>query len=252
MIHSVWFYSILSVFIVSLISFIGVFTLSIKVEKLRKFLIYVISFSAGALLGGAFLHLLPEIVEEHGFSLQISLYLILGIVAFFVLEKVIHWKHCHRNVTEKGHIHAFAYTNLVGDGVHNFLDGVIIAVSYMVSLPVGIATTIAVILHEIPQEIGDFGVLLHGGFSRRKALMLNFASALTAVFGAVITLIVGGSISGLEKILVPIAAGGFIYIAASDLIPELHKHSDSLKKGLLQLIMFLLGIGVMWALLFLE
>ena len=147
-------------------------------------------------------------------------------------------------------MHTFAYTNLVGDGLHNFLDGVIIAVSYFISLPVGIATTLAVVLHEIPQEIGDFGVLLHAGFSRGKALLLNFGSALLAVLGAIVTLIVGGNVPGVEKVLVPIAAGGFIYIAASDLIPELHKHSDGFRKNLLQLIAFLIGVGVMWALLF--
>ena len=252
MVYDIWFYSLISVFIVSLISFIGVFTLSFEINKLRKVLIYLISFSAGALLGDAFIHLLPEVVEKNGFGVNISLYVLLGIVIFFVLEKGIHWQHCHGPVLEKGHVHTFAYTNLVGDGLHNFLDGVIIAVSYFISLPVGIATTLAVILHEIPQEIGDFGVLLHAGFSRGKALMLNFGSALLAVLGAIVALIVGGNVPGVEKVLVPIAAGGFIYIAASDLIPELHKHSDGFRKNLLQLIAFLIGVGVMWALLFLE
>ena len=249
-----FWYSLLSVFLVSLISFIGVFALSIKIERLRKVLIYLISFSAGALFGDAFIHLLPEISEEFGFGLNVSGYLLLGIGSFFVLEKVIHWRHCHGEFLEKGHerVHPFVYTNLVGDGLHNFLDGVIIASSYIVSIPVGVATTIAVILHEIPQEIGDFGVLIHGGFSRGKALLLNFASALAAVLGVVAVFLLQGEIENIELILVPIAAGGFIYIAGSDLIPELHKHSGEIGQSLLQLLAFVAGILVMAALLLIE
>lgn len=254
MMYDVWFYSLLSVLVVSLISLIGVFTLSMKDKVLRKSLIVLIAFSAGALFGDAFLHLLPEVVEKNGFTVSISLYFLLGIVIFFVLEKGIHWQHCHGEITEeKGkHIHSFAYTNLVGDGLHNFLDGVIIAASYLVSFPAGIATTIAVLLHEIPQEIGDFGILVHAGFSKGKALLLNLGSALVSVVGVIVTLLIGINVEGLELILVPIAAGGFVYIAGSDLIPELHKHSQKIGQGILQLIAFLVGIGVMWALLGLE
>jgi len=249
--ESIILYSIISVLIVSLISFIGILTLSMNTDRLRKILIYLISFSAGSLFGDAFIHLLPEIVEETGgFGLNISLYILSGIVIFFVLEKVIHWQHCHMPIT-KTHVHPFAYTNLVGDGLHNFIDGMIIAGSYLVSVPAGIATTIAVLLHEIPQEIGDFGVLLHGGFSKGKALLMNFASALTAVLGAVVTLLLAGTVESITSIIVPIAIGGFLYIAGSDLIPELHKEVK-IKNSLLQLFTLLLGIGVMGALLFLE
>jgi zinc and cadmium transporter len=153
-------------------------------------------------------------------------------------------------ITEK-HIHPFAYMNLVGDGFHNFIDGLIIAGSYLVNLQVGIATTLAVILHEIPQEIGDFGVLLHGGFSKSKALLLNFATALTAILGTIAVLIVGSKVQGLSSILLPIAAGGFIYIAGADLIPELHKETE-FRGSLFQLFTFILGIGVMALLLLLE
>ncbi len=152
---------------------------------------------------------------------------------------------------KKTHVHSFAIMNLVGDTFHNFLDGLVIAASYLVSIPLGVTTTLAVVIHEIPQEISDFGILLHGGFSRKKALLINFATALTAVLGAVIGLLLAGFISGIEFILVPIAAGGFIYIAGSDLIPELHKEFQ-LKKSIWQLIAFILGILVMVALLFLE
>lgn len=245
-------YILLSVLLVSIISFIGVLTLSINHKKLKKFLLYLISFSAGALLGDVFLHLLPEIIEKNLFTLITSLSILGGIVIFFGLEKIIHWQHCHRSMLEEHHIHAFAYTNLIGDALHNFLDGIIIAVSFLASIPIGIATTIAVILHEIPQEIGDFGVLLHAGFTKTKALLLNFASAILAILGAIITLLLTNKITSLQKFLIPITIGGFIYIAGSDLIPELHKESDKISKSILQLIAFILGILVMAALLLLE
>jgi zinc and cadmium transporter len=248
---STFLITILSVILVSLISFIGIFTLSIKIKKLNKLLLYLVSFAAGALLGDTFIHLLPEIVEKTGFTLNISLYILLGIGIFFVLEKFIHWEHCHGHITEKNHVHPFAYMNLVGDGFHNLLDGIIIAASYIISIPVGIATTIAVVLHEIPQEIGDFAILLHGGFSKTKALFLNFATALASIIGALITFALAGTVENIELILIPIAAGSFIYIAGSDLIPELHK-TTNIKKSLLQLIALILGVAVMAALLLLD
>jgi zinc and cadmium transporter len=247
--NEVWFYSILSVIVVSLVSLIGVFALSIKVDKLKKILILLLAFSAGALLGDAFIHLIPEIVNEAGFGLNVALYVLFGILLFFVLEKVIHWQHCHMPIT-KGHVHTFAKMNLVGDSLHNFIDGLIIAASYMINIPTGIATTIAVIVHEIPQEIGDFGVLLHGGYTKGKALLLNFGTALIAILGAVVALWLG-SVEGIEVILTGIAAGGFIYIAGSDLIPELHKET-AISKSLLQLLAFVLGILVMVALIAIE
>lgn len=245
-----WLYSLGSVIVVSLISLVGLFTLSFRAERLKKILIYMISFAAGALLGDAFFHLLPEIVEEQGFGVNISLYILSGIAFFFIVEKIIHWRHCHHPIT-KDHPHPFAWMNLFGDGVHNFLDGLIIGAAYIVSLPVGIATTIAVILHEIPQEIGDFSILIHGGFSRAKALFLNFFSALLAVLGAVIALLSSTRTEGLTTFLVPFAAGGFVYIALSDLIPELHKEEDW-RKSVLQLFAFAIGIAIMFTLLLNE
>jgi len=222
--------------------------LSINPKKLKKILIYLISFSAGALLGGAFLHLLPEIVSVKGFTLSISFLILGGIALFFFLEKIIHWRHCHMPTTED-HVHPFAIMNLVGDSFHNFLDGLIIGASYLVSIPVGVATTIAVVFHEIPQEIGDLGVLIHGGFSRGKALMVNFFTALTALLGVGVALIGARYVESIELILVPLAIGGFIYIAGSDLIPELHK-DVGIGKAFLQLLAFAIGILVMAALLF--
>ena len=246
----IWSYSLLSVFLISLISFIGIFSLKIGSKKLNKILIYLVSFSAGALLGDVFIHLLPEISED-GFSLMSGIYVLFGLAIFFVLEKFIHWQHCHSPI-DKEHIHPFSYIVLFGDAVHNFIDGLIIGASYLVSIPAGIATTIAVALHEIPQEIGDFGILVHGGFKERKALLLNFLSGLFAVVGAIVSLLLVGKIEGFELILVPIAAGGFLYIAGSDLIPELHKHSKSFSSSLIQFVFFVLGILIMGLLLLLE
>jgi zinc and cadmium transporter len=246
----IWLYSIGSVLIVSLVSFVGIFAVSLKTEKLRKILLYLVSFSAGALLGDAFLHLLPEIINEYGFSISISIYLILGILFSFIIEKFIHWRHCHI-ITTKEHAHPIALMNLVGDSIHNFIDGIIIGVSYLLSIPVGIATTVAVLLHELPQEIGDFGVLVYGGYSKGKALMFNFFTALTAILGVVISILLSSYILDITKFLIPFAAGTFIYIAGSDLIPEIHKEVDA-RKSLMQLSAIILGILIMMSLLLIE
>lgn len=243
-------YALLSVFVVSLISLVGAVLLPLSEKRLQNFLIYFVSFSAGALLGDVFIHLLPEVVEVDGFTQSVSINILLGILATFVIEKVIHWKH---HQSHSGHIHKKPVTTmtLLGDGVHNFIDGLIIGASYFISIPAGIATTFAVILHEIPQEIGNFGVLVNGGYSRSRALMLNFLSALTAVAGTVTVLVVGGTNNNMVMTLTSFAAGNFIYIAASDLIPELHKEVG-FRKTVLQFVTMLLGIGVMFALLLLE
>ena len=248
---NVLLYILGSVLLVSLISLVGVISLSINHEKLTKYLIFFVSFSAGAMLADAFIHLLPELVEEKGeFTLLMSGGIIGGMLLFFALEKFINWHHCH-DATPKEHVHSFAVMNLVGDGIHNFLDGVIIGAAYMISIPVGIATTIAVIFHEIPQEIGDFAVLLHGGYSKARALMFNLASGLLSVLGALIAVGLGTKSAVAAELLTPFAVGSFLYIAASDLIPELHKETDA-KRSVMQFIAFLGGIGAMAALLLLE
>jgi zinc and cadmium transporter len=241
-----WIYVLISIFVISIISLIGIFTISIKTEKLKKIIIYLVSFSAGALLGDVFIHLLPEIVKDYGLSLNISVYILSGILFFFIIEKFVHWQHCHMPITKK-HKHPFALMNLVGDSVHNFIDGLIIGASYIASIPLGIATTIAVLLHEIPQEIGDFGILIHGGFTKKRALFINFLTALTAILGGVVALLLI-NVSELNSFLLPFAAGSFIYIAGSDLIPELHKETE-IKKSLIQLLTFILGIIIMFLLL---
>ncbi|MBU0573548.1 MAG: ZIP family metal transporter [Candidatus Margulisbacteria bacterium] len=243
---TVWLYTLLSVIIVSLVSFVGVLTFAVNKDFLRKILLYLVSLSAGALLGGAFFHLIPEAAEEFGYSLHLALYLLSGILAFFILEKVICWRHCHIE-TSKQHPHPVAFMNLIGDAFHNFIDGMVIAGTYLVSVPLGITTTLAVLFHEIPQEIGDFGVLVHGGFGRVKALYFNFASGLTAVLGALVVLLLHIEVSTIGQALVPFTAGGFIYIASSDLIPELRKDIRP-HSSLLQLIFILIGLGIMYLL----
>jgi zinc and cadmium transporter len=245
-----------SVVIVSLVSFVGVITLIVQPLLLQRILFALVSFAAGAMLGAAFLDLLPEAIEHSPDGVFGAV--LAGIVIFFILETFLYWYHCHSgkcerhsNIREdrKAHSHIlqpFTYLNLVGDGVHNFLDGIIIATSYLVDIPLGIVTTLAVIFHEIPQEIGDFGVLIYGGFTRGQALFYNFLSALTAVLGAVLAYYFATTIEHFTEWLVPFAAGGFIYIAAVDLLPELHQ-TQKFKRATLQLVFFLLGIGVIWA-----
>jgi zinc and cadmium transporter len=246
---AVWFYTLGSVIIVSLISLIGVFSISIDQKRLGKMLLFMVSFAAGALLGDSFLHLLPESMVA-GLGLKAPVFILAGILAFFVLEKIISWRHCHIPTSEE-HPHPVGFMNLVGDGFHNFMDGMIIAGSYLVNLPLGLSTTMAVILHEIPQEIGDFGILVHAGYSIRKALWFNFLSALTAVAGAVLTLAVGLKSASVSAFLVPFTIGSFVYIATADLIPELKKET-ALKKSSVQLLFILLGVGVMGLFLMLE
>ncbi len=246
----VFIYSILSVIGVSLISLIGLFTLSMDLNKLKNYIHILVSFSAGGLFGGAFLHLLPEVVETYGFTLEISLSILAAIVFSFITEKFIRWRHCHEPTCDD-HPHPLASMNLIGDSVHNFMDGMIIGASYMVNIQVGIATTIAVILHEIPQEIGDFGVLIHAGLSRKKALLFNFGVALTAVLGVFVAIYLGSFIEHIEYFIAPFAAGMFIYIAGSDIIPELHKEEKSVAKSFAELIAFCTGVLIMLSLLFL-
>lgn len=248
----IWIYTLASVLGVSLISFIGIITFQRDEEKMKPFLLVLVSFSAGALLGDVFIHLLPQAIEESGgLTISISLWILGGILVFFVLEKFIQWHHCH---IPQEHTHPprpLAVMNLIGDGLHNFIDGLIIAGSYLVSVPVGLATTVAVVLHEIPQEIGDFGVLMHGGFTRARVLVLNFMSALLALFGALVVLFFNISSISLHEFLIPFTAGGFLYIAGADLIPELHKETNPLN-SLVQFLSLISGIAIMLALLLLE
>lgn len=244
----IWLYTLASVILVSVISLIGIFALGIRQDRLQRVLFYLVSFSAGALLGDAFIHLLPEIMTGES-GLKNSLYVLAGIMLFFVLERFLMWHHSHGSHKEE--IHSVVYLTIVGDALHNFLDGVAIAASFLVSVPVGIATATAVIFHEIPQEIGQFAVLVHGGWSRRKALLYNFFSALTAILGAILVLLFAQGLAGAPAPLLALGAASFIYIAMSDLIPELQREPQ-IRRSLLQLAFMVAGIGVMALLLLLE
>ncbi|NVM00733.1 MAG: ZIP family metal transporter [Candidatus Helarchaeota archaeon] len=278
---------IFSTLLLSLLAFIGVFSISVNDEFLDKIVLLLVSLSAGALIGGGFLHLLPEafeasanpdftdiinhiILEEIGHDLGIDffplifeslqhftgvyilphshldinifIYAIVGFFAFFIIEKLLHWRHCHKGYCE---VHEFAHMNLFGDGIHNFIDGLIIAASFMASIPLGIITTLAIASHELPQEIGDFGVLIHGGYQKRRALFLNFGVAVIVVIGGIIGYFIVSIIRPFFIFLLPFAAGGFVYIAATDLIPELKKEESMIKSALVFLVFFS-GILLMW------
>ncbi|OIP60472.1 MAG: ZIP family metal transporter [Nitrospirae bacterium CG_4_10_14_0_8_um_filter_41_23] len=233
---------LLATFMVSLISLIGIFFIGMKQDTLTKVIKYLVSFAVGGLLGGAFFHLLPESMASGEPSLFI--YVLSGIMIFFLIEKLLHWRHCHKGQCDA---HTFTYLNLIGDGIHNFIDGMIIAASFVTDMRLGVITTLAVAAHEIPQEIGDFGILVYGGFSKSKALLFNLLSALTAMAGAVIAYFSFNQIVWLKGFLVPFTAGGFLYIALVDLIPELHKEAG---KGniALQFIAMIGGLLLMWLL----
>jgi zinc and cadmium transporter len=249
-----WAYTLLSVLLVSLVSLVGLFALSQDPGRLRRLQLYLVSLAAGSLLGGAVLHLLPEAVDRLGTGMPFSLYLLAGFFGFFLLEKLL-WFHHHGTAhageeagagAEKGRraAHPVVAMILLGDGVHNFLDGMVIAAAYLVHPGVGLVTTLAVVLHEVPQEIGDFGILVHGGLSVRRAVFLNFLSATTSILGAVLTLWIGSRVEGLQGPLITITAASFIYIAAADLIPELHRTREP-RQSLMQVLMIGLGLGLM-------
>jgi len=230
---------LVAVILVSLASILGIF-IFLKEKIMKKALFLLVSFAAGTFLGVAFLDLLPEALEE-GFKETIPIFILLGILSFFVLEKFLYWHHHHTGEE----VHSFTYLNIIGDGIHNFLDGAIIAISFLNSTSLGIAATIAVIAHEIPQEIADFSILIYGGFSRMKALVYNFLTALTAVIGALVTYFYSSAIESSNTYLISFVVGAFTYIASTDLIPEIHKEKD-LKKSLVQLVLLALGIFSIW------
>lgn len=221
----------------ALLGFVGVFSLWFSKKQLGNITHILVAFAAGSLLGGAFFHLLPESMEtiDAGTALGLAL---LGFIAFIFLETYFHWHRC-----KECKIHPFSYVMVAGDAIHNFLGGIILAASFIVSIPLGIATTIAIIAHELPQQLGIFGVLVKGGFERNKAILYSFGAQSTVLLGAVVGYFLSGATEGFVPLLVPFAAGNFIYIAASDLIPEMHK-SDGMER-IVGLLAFGLGLALM-------
>ncbi|OHA40812.1 MAG: hypothetical protein A3G59_02420 [Candidatus Taylorbacteria bacterium RIFCSPLOWO2_12_FULL_47_20] len=249
--QSAFWYSMASVLVVSAISLMGIITLSLSDRLLRKLIFVMVSIAAGALLGDAFLHLIPQAVSGES-GRMIPLLVVAGIYTFFILEKVLCWRHKHGEHEESletisSHDHhekPMGVIVLVADGIHNLLDGVIIGISFLAGTEVGIATTVAVILHEIPQEFGDFGVLLHSGWNKWKAIMFNFLTALLAVVGTILVFIIGRSVEILIPPVLAFAAGGFIYIAASDLLPSLG-NQEKFKTIFVELLFLIIGTGLM-------
>jgi len=235
-------YTLVSVGLVSLLSLIGIVTLSLREARLRKILIFLVAFAVGALFGDVFIHLLPESFEKITSSLTVSLLVIIGFLLFFVLEKFIRWRHLGAAQTSR--VQPVVTMNIVGDAVHNIIDGMLIAASFMVTVPIGITTTVAIVLHEIPQEIGDFGILVNGGLSVKRALFFNLLAALMAFVGAVITILIGAQIKDYGTYLLPVTAGGFIYIAGPDLVPELQLEVKVVN-SIWQFLALVMGVVVM-------
>jgi zinc and cadmium transporter len=225
-------------FLNGLVALIGAFSLVLSDRALKRVLYILVAFSTGALLGGAFFHLIAESLE--GFSALFSFtVVIISFSMFFLLERVLHWHHCHEGECD---VHEYTYLILLGDGIHNFMDGLVIAGAFLVNVKLGLVTSFLIILHEIPQELGNFAVLVHGGMGKVRALLLNFLAQLTCVAGGILGYLL--PFEGFRTLMLPFAAGGFIYIAASDLIPELHKES-SLKRSLTAFVFFLVGVCIM-------
>lgn len=225
----------------SLVSIIGILTLFLKEKILSKILLLLVGLSAGAMMGSAFLSLLPEAMEGFGAnSILPYLLTLIGFVVFFLIEKFLHWRHCHKKHCE---IHSFGYMNVFGDGAHNFIDGLILAATFLTDEKLGIVALIAIILHEAPQEMSDYGVLLFAGFKKVRALVLNYISASMVIAGGMVGYFVGAA-NDFVKYLLPIAAGGFIYIAAADLLPEIKKEIKP-RRFLPSFLMFIVGIVLM-------
>lgn len=235
-------YAMGSVIVVSLLSLIGLALFPIGKDKLNQTVFILVSLAVGALFGDAFLHLLPQAYAMPGRELTTPLMILAGFFLFFTLEHFLHWHHCHNG--EEGCIHSFGYMNLLADALHNFIDGLVIGASYHVDLKIGFATTLAVMLHEIPHEVGNFGILLHSGFTKNRALFFNFLTALTAIVGGFCAWVLGSGTDGLDSYLIPFTAGGFVYIAGSDLVPQLHLKTG-MKSAAIQLVSISLGVGLM-------
>jgi len=228
--------------LMSLVSLIGVIFFKVRKNLLKEELLALVGLATGALLGDAFLHLIPEALEIKG-AKESGMGVILGILIFFVLEKFIKWRHCHDlDCNQEKHL---AGMSLAADSIHNLIDGLIIGASFMISTPLGLTTSLAVLLHEIPQEIGDLAILIHSGLTLKKAALMNLSSAFFSLFGVLIVWGLGSGVN-LHQNLIAVTAGGFIYLAATDLIPELHRHQSKAKDNIWQLASVVFGIGIMY------
>lgn len=236
---------ILANVIVGLIGVVGAYGILTFFVKNHSKLLFLVSFAAGAMLAVSFFDLLPEALSRHGDFMVIMEFFVIGFVVFMLIEKSLLFYHCHE---ENCRAHSSAKLIILGDSVHNFLDGVAIGASFLAGSSIGVFTTLAIIIHEIPQEIGDFGVLIHRGYSKGRALLYNLLSAIMAVLGGVLAYFSLYSFHSYIPYVLSLTAGGFVYIAAADLIPELHNDSTSRSKISWHSAILILGIVAVWTL----
>lgn len=255
----IWIYALGAVAIVSLVSFVGLFTITLRERAVKSLVFLMVGLAIGALFGDAFIHLIPEALESGLGAVTVGIGIMSGIILFFILEKFLFWHHCHGEHEESEdtlstHDHQpkpIGHLILASDFLHNAVDGIVIGASFLVSVEVGIATTIAVVLHEIPQEIADFGILIHAGWTRARALLWNFFSALSAFLGVLAVLALKGGVENLVPLATAFTAGAFIYIAGADLVPELHK-TEGFGRTIIQILAIAVGFGLMLLLVFVE
>jgi zinc and cadmium transporter len=230
---------LISVVATSLLATLGALLLVLSDQQLDDILPYLIALSTGAIFGGVFIHLIPKYSTKFGYTRLTGVVIAGSIGASFLLEKAIHW-HCHHSDHD---IEPYSYMLLIGDGLHNIFDGIIIASGYLIGFNAGLVATIGVTLHKIPKELGDFGTLLHGGFDKKKALLFNFGIGIFTVLGSLIVIVFSSS-QIVENILLPVSIGNFIYIAGTDLFPEIREHG--VNTNILALIFFT-GVTLMYS-----
>ena len=239
----------MAILIVSLLSIAAVLPLA-YFSKHKKVIKLLVAFAAGALIGDVFLHMIPEMVEHH-FAASHSLAIIAGIIGLFIFEQIFHWRHCHNEFSDKHKHSSVAVSSLTADFFHNFIDGVLIASAFFVDIELGIATTLAVVFHELPQEIGDFAILINAKMQKRKAILLNFLTSLSAFAGAILFIIFSDSLLELTEYVIAFGAGAFLYLAIADLLPEI-KHENCDSGIIFKLLFFILGVVVMFFLTLIE
>lgn len=227
----------------SAIALVGSATLLLRPTTLDRIIRPLVAFAAGSLIGGAFFHMLPAAASASGDAARVFLWAALGFTLFFGLEQFLHWHHCHR--ADADCKKPLTFLILLGDGLHNFLGGLGVASVFLIDARLGVAAWLAAAAHEVPQELGDFGVLIHGGWKRGQALLLNLLSGSTFLVGGLVTYFAARAID--TTFLMPFAAGNFLYIGASDLVPEVNKHR-SVGTSVVHFVAFSSGIALLWAL----
>jgi zinc and cadmium transporter len=224
---------------------VGSSTLVLRQQTLDKLLLPLVAFAAGSLIGGAVFHMIPAAVHEMGNDIGVYVWVVTGFVLFLALEQFLHWHHSHSQTADRPQ--PLTYLILIADGLHNFIGGLFVAASFLVDFRLGVVAWIAAAAHEVPQELGDFAILVHGGWSKTNALLYNFLSALTFLVGALVAYAVSARLE--VTFLIPFAAGNFLYIGAADLIPEI-KIGHDVKANVVHFLAFLVGLGLLLALRF--